>query len=381
MDVDRPAISAPRNPRVSPVQRVAESGMPRLGLAGLLFVIPVAALLGFGYGEPESSLRALSPVTTFALPVVAVVAFWWNDWPGSRLRPGWSGLTDTLLVVAAGIALTPLGRLCLTGEVPRTVFALSDFPSSMPLAGAVFVAMLQLTLVCERWPLDRLPTIASGVLALALCWLVGLVLVWTLVRSASPWRSWGGLVGGGDFGAFLVTVGVWQTMSFVVLRGRPFSDISRRTLRRCVANVSVLGGALLSYVLLAGPIGLSAPTIGAVDGCLVAAGLLIGMVFEGWAKPRRRASVAYAASVVVTVLLGALLYGGLTAIADAFTWKRAEPAEWVSYAGLNAIGLGSILHVAIGRRWPLRHTIHTRRTPRPSPRHDPPQLSGTLPRE
>ncbi len=40
----------------------------------------------------------LGPLVTFALPAVAMIAFWWEDWPGSRLRPGWSGCVDTVLI-------------------------------------------------------------------------------------------------------------------------------------------------------------------------------------------------------------------------------------------------------------------------------------------
>jgi hypothetical protein len=43
----------------------------------------------------------------------------------------------------------------------------------------------------------------------------------------------------------------------------------------------------------------------------------------------------------------------LTAYADGLDWTRAEPEDWVAYAGLDAIGAGVILHVAIGKRWPF----------------------------
>jgi len=36
--------------------------------------------------------------------------------------------------------------------------------------------------------------------------------------------------------------------------------------------------------------------------------------------------------------------------ADGVNWTKAEAEDWVSYVGLNAIGAGVILHVAIGRR-------------------------------
>jgi hypothetical protein len=52
-------------------------------------------------------------------------------------------------------------------------------------------------------------------------------------------------------------------------------------------------------------------------------------------------------------LTAAALYAALTAIAHQARWTTATPEEWVTYAGLNAIGLGVILHVGIGRRWPF----------------------------
>jgi hypothetical protein len=52
-------------------------------------------------------------------------------------------------------------------------------------------------------------------------------------------------------------------------------------------------------------------------------------------------------------LVAAALYAALTAIAHQARWTTATPEEWVTYAGLNAISLGVILHVGIGRRWPF----------------------------
>ena len=47
------------------------------------------------------------------------------------------------------------------------------FPATLPLAGAAFVAMLQLSLVCERWPLSGIGRIKSGIAALVLSWAIG----------------------------------------------------------------------------------------------------------------------------------------------------------------------------------------------------------------
>jgi hypothetical protein len=61
------------------------------------------------------------------------------------------------------------------------------------------------------------------------------------------------------------------------------------------------------------------------------------------------------------VLVAAALYGALTALAHQANWTTATPEEWVAYAGLNAIGVGVILHVAIGRRWPFASRSETLR--------------------
>lgn len=77
------------------------------------------------------------------------------------------------------------------------------------------------------------------------------------------------------------------------------------------------------------------------------------MLFEGWLDSMLAAPAARACAVVATAGLGALLYAALQALAHAVGWTRAEPEDWTAYAGLNAMGAGVILHVAIGRRWPF----------------------------
>jgi hypothetical protein len=60
-----------------------------------------------------------------------------------------------------------------------------------------------------------------------------------------------------------------------------------------------------------------------------------------------------ALTLAATAVLSAALYAALAAYADGVAWTRAEAADWVAHAGLNAIGAGVILHVAIGKRWPF----------------------------
>ena len=59
--------------------------------------------------RPEA-LLVLGPLSRFGLAGVAMIAFWWNDWPGSRLTAPWTGLIDSLLVAAAAVVLTIAGQ-------------------------------------------------------------------------------------------------------------------------------------------------------------------------------------------------------------------------------------------------------------------------------
>jgi hypothetical protein len=309
---------------------------PSLGLAGLALVVPVAVLLGAGLGSLERSLLVLGPISTFALPVIAMIAFWWHGWPGTRLRAPLSGLTDTLLVVVAGgVVLTIAGQTLVAHVDLRGVFDPTapsghapTFPATMPFAGAVFVAMLHLTLVCEGWALRRYDPIAAGVAVLVLSWAAGAALYVGLVRD--------GAISAGAFGDAFVSIGALQVVFWVVLDGRPFAAIARRGPRLAAGNAVVVAcGCLASRVV--DP---------ALAGCVVAAGLVVGMLFEGWLE-------SPGANLIAVAVLTVALRAGLQAIADAGTWKTAEPDEWTAYAALNAIGAGIILHVAIGRRWPF----------------------------
>lgn len=318
---------------------------PGLGLAGIALVVPVGLFLGAAWGGPQSSLLVLGPMSTFGLPVIAMIAFWWEDWPGTVLRPPLSGLVDTLLVVAGGVVSTIAGQAIVAHADLRGVFDPAApaghapaFPATMPLAGAVFVAMLQLTLVSEGWPLRRLDRFLAGGLALAASWAAGVAAYAGLVRT--------GLLPGAELGAILVCIGAVQVVFYLLLRGWPFGAIAPRAPRLLVANTTTVAGGWLLW-LLASTAGLTEATINAAAGTLVAAGLVVGMLFEGWPDSRLTAAVA-------AVALALLLYLGLEALAHAAGWTVAEPEEWTAYAGLNAIGAGVIMHVAIGRRWPFQ---------------------------
>src|SRR6266849_3649793 len=166
-----------------------------------------------------------------------MVAFWWNDWPGSRLATPWTGLIDTVLVAAAAVVLTIVGQAIIERSDVRAVFEASPgpgipatFPATLALAGAAFTAMLQLSLVCERWPLGGLGRLRSGIAALAVSWAAAIGAYYLLVntdtvpaaeRAAAGLRNPGGPIAAADFGSALIAVGVWQAVFFIALRGCP----------------------------------------------------------------------------------------------------------------------------------------------------------------
>jgi hypothetical protein len=96
-----------------------------------------------------------------------------------------------------------------------------------------------------------------------------------------------------------------------------------------------------------------------VAGCSVAAGLVTGMLLEGWLGDRetrvRRRTLLLTTSALTVVLVLVL-----DAIARTLHFAHVAPDDWVEHAALNALSTSIILHVAVGRRWPfLRHRAAT----------------------
>jgi hypothetical protein len=340
-----------------------EVRQPALGLRGLLLVVPIAVVLAVGVGG-EGSVRVLAPIITYSLPLVAMVAFWWEDWPGTRARAGWGGWVDTVLVAAGAVVLTGVGQVVAGHFDPRGLVDPSPgpghvptFPATLPLAGAAFVAMLQLTLVGEGWPLRRLRPLLGGLLAVTVSWAVALVVVLGLVEvdplPGSDVVARHGPVPGADLGAALVLIGAWQVLCFVAWRGWPFTKIGKQAARLSTAHIAVLGGGLSTFVLARVVLRLDPAPTAAVAGCFIAAGLLFGMLLEGWLRhldPR----VERVALFLATLALTGLLVGALFAIAGLMKLTRISAADWVEHASLNALATSIILHVAIGRRWPFQ---------------------------
>jgi hypothetical protein len=364
---DRPPISTPSGEE-EPSDRRAESEVrarqPVIGLVGILFVLPVAIVLAVGAGSFEASLRTFGPVSTFALPVVAMIALWWEDWPGTKFRAPFSGLIDMAIVIVGGVLLTLLaqamvGRGDLRGLFDATprVGGSPAFPATMALGGAFFVAVFQVTLVNEGWPLRRLGRTASGPIALALSWAIALTLYLALVN-AHPTASSGlysrpnGPLEGPEFGAILICIGFWQAWVYVGLRGWPFTKVTDRARRLLLANVTVLASGVLLYVVLHS-IGVSPTTLSAVIGVAIVAVLLQGMLFSGLPRFPRRPATERLVSASIVAAATAGLYMALLGLTHQARWTTQTPEEWIAYAALNGIGIGVIAHVGVARRWPL----------------------------
>ncbi len=262
--------------------RAAAARQPWLGLGGVLLGAVVFFALAFGLGSAQSSLLVLGPLATFALPAVAMIAFWWNDWPGARLTTPWSGLIDTVLVIASAVVLTIAGQAVVERPDVRGVFLASPpagtpltYPATLALAGAAFTVTLQLSLVCERWPLRRFARLPSGLAALGLSWaiaaggyflLVNVDAVPVAERAAAGLRNPGGPIAAPDFGTALIAVGMWQAVFYIALRGWPVVRIGRFGWRILAGNALVIGAGAATYLVLRNAAGLAPSAIGAACG-------------------------------------------------------------------------------------------------------------------
>jgi hypothetical protein len=369
--------SAPEPPHVggrdvASVQVTADEATPSLarlarqpaqGLSGLLLVIPVAVILAFAWDGAQGSTVVLGPLAVFALAPTAMIAFWWENWPGTRLRESWSGWVDTLLIAAIAVVLTVVGQLLVGSLDPQGIFSQDPgpghspvFPITLPLAGASFVAIMELTFVCERWPFSRFGSTIGGLLALAASWAVALVLFFALVDFHAPpdsgLNSLSGPLAPAELGALLVLTGLWQVWFYIAWDGWPFTRAKRRGTRLLAGNVGVVGAGIVTY-LLADAGGMAPVTMIAAAGAFIAAALLAGLLFDGWLPGSPKLSLNRPITVVVDLVLAAILYAAVNAYAKHLYRTISHPTEWVAHVMLNAIAFSVILHVAIGQRWPF----------------------------
>ncbi|WP_432100793.1 hypothetical protein [Streptomyces sp. WAC 04229] len=364
---EQPTVTTPAHrhtPEFLEAERARLASQPGLGLAGLLMVVPIAVLLAVGLGDAEDSVVVFSPLVTFALPALAMIAFWWEDWPGSSLRPGWSGLIDALLVAAAGVVLAVIGQIVVGRFDVQGIFDpdpgpghSSLFPAALPLGLTAFTSMLQITLVWEGWPLKRLPRLLAGLVALTISWGIALLvhyMVYDLpAEPGSGLTLQEGPFSGEDISVFLAVCGSWQVWIFLVWRGWPLHGLPSRWIRIVLGNVLVIAGTALVYLLLSEAAGMGRSTILVGAAGFSSAGLVIGMLFEGAFRSRLSRSQERVVTLAATAVLGIVLPFSLFSYARNLTWSEAAAESWVGHVCVNALGLAVILHVAVFHRWPL----------------------------
>lgn len=354
------------------VTEAAGLSQPAIGAAGLVIVGAAWFVLGVLLGGPQNSLEIVFPITTFALPLLVVSGLWWTGWPASHLDRAGAGSTNLVLAAVGAMVLTGIGQIVIGGLDVDGIFSnntaiadgtLTSFPFTVPLAVAIFVAMLQLTFVLGKWPLATINPVKAGFIALLTVWVVGIVAYlvfanWDLVppeaRDLIGLRNPGGPFWALDFVGALVSIVVWQLTFSLLLGGWPFTLIESAPTRLAVSSAVVIGGGWVTYLIVKDGIGWTDVTIIGVCGSAVAAILLLVLVFETWPFATQNPALARGQLVATAVGLTAALFFGLKAVGNGFeTWDRQPVELWIAASGLNYIGGPIIVHCLFFGRWPL----------------------------
>ena len=372
IDPTSPVVSGQEEPAAeAPVGR-AGAAQARAGLLGLPIVAVGVLVLGIVPGGPQTALETVGPIATFALPVLAASALWWQGWPANGLRQPLAGLVNLVLIIVGGILLTILaqavvGHVDLTGMFstpPQGSPTFTTWPWTMPLGVLVFVATLQFTFVNEGWPLRRLSGVAGGFLVVLASWIVGLVVYFLVVnwdllpvpaREAIGLGNPAGPVSGLELLGWLAIVTAFQVLFYIGLGGRPTSSIRNPAARIAAANVFVIGGGWLTWALLAKALGWETPTIAALGGSVAAAAVLSAILFDSWpAFSVGDAGARLALTALQIAVVSAVLFFGLRALGNALqVWDRDPVELWVTVSNLNFIAATAIAHVAVFHRWPI----------------------------
>ena len=370
---------SPRSVSRTPVAGAVARGLdrqPAVGLTGLSVAVAVFAILGVVIA-PLRSLEILGALTTFSLPALIASALWWHGWPARGLSRPVAGIVNTALIVSLALALTALAQIIVgrgdlghlldtTAAAPSHAPGRPAFPSypwTLPLAGLIFLTMILLTFVCDRWPLRKLGDVASGFVAIAVSWAVGLLAYFTLanwnpivpapVQKVLGLSNPGGPVSAFDLLAWALCVAVWAVVVFI--RGKPLAPIRSTPVRVLAGNVAVIALGWVTFRLLLNTAGLDVPEIAAICGSTIAASIIVALVFEAWPARLARSDGGIVAGILASIAaLAIVMYVVLRAIGNArATWTPANPVDlWVTVCTLNFLAAGSILWYGVWRRWP-----------------------------
>ena len=340
---------------------------PLVGFLTLLIVGILWVLLSVAFGVVQS-LDTIAASSTFWLPVLIVVAAWWHGWPGSltKSRPV-AGIVNTVIFIVAALVLTGIAQVIVGkadfGAIFHSGGTFPTFPFLIPLAATIFIAMLQLTFVCDRWPFERMKPIPAGLSAFVLCWAIGLLVYFTVVnwnflpapaRAAMGLRNPGGPVNALDFIAWLVCLVPYQIIFFQLLSGWPFREFENKVSRLVTSNVFVVGAGWLTYLFLANVLRWPGPTIVGAVGTVAVGVNFSSMAFEDYPFHHEKPSMARLGLVMNTLGMAFLTYFVLRAIGNALaTWTNPPIGLFIGINSLNFIAPVVILVYAIWGRWPL----------------------------
>ena len=368
--------------RQAPRPAAGGGTQPLNGAAGLVLVAAVGFLIGLAPG-PQGFLERVGPLATFCLPLLVGLALW--ALPQTAPPRPLLALGQTAALLAGGVLLTAAGQAVVGSPDLAHLFSnttvnasghLTAYPVTLPLAGLVLVVMLEITLVCRRWPFAGLPPAAGALAALGLSCALGsagyLLINWDAVppaaRDAIGLRNPAGPIEPLNLLAYGMCVIAWQATIFLLLDGWPLTLARPQAAYLALANTIVLGGAYLTWLALDGWFDRTAPQIMAAAAAAAAAATILGVLFEGWPTrllpptPRRAAALALTAACATA--LGYALWG-LGKAAE--TWTRQPVHLWAAITALTLLSGMSILHARIWRYWP---TCAAQRT-NPPPAQDP----------
>jgi hypothetical protein len=81
--------------------------------------------------------------------------------------------------------------------------------------------------------------------------------------------------------------------------------------------------------------------------------LVVAVLFEGWPAGRLPPAVGRALTIALTAVMAFALDRALAFYANGVHWTRATPDQWITTAALSYTGVGILLPVGIGLRWPF----------------------------
>jgi hypothetical protein len=325
---------------------------------------------------PVWSLQTIGTISLFGLGPLLVVTVWWprRTASGARTLPliaTASVITLALIavaVVSVGVALAVVGRFDLAGLFSdagaQANGIVTPFPFVFPLGALVFVLMLHITFVQEKWPFDTARPIRDGLVAFGSCWVLAVAVYFVVANwngvDASVLQVLGVTNPGGpidalDLVGWLAWIGCLDVVVMVLLRGWPFSGIRSRGLRIAVTSTSIPVAGTIPYVLAGRVLDMSSTEIAAVAAMAITAVFVLTIGFDDRLLRRvRSASVERVLSLAAMCVLAGLLYIGLIWVAERFeSWTDVPPELWVAISGLNILAPTLILYDSVWERWPF----------------------------